>query len=55
LPLLGVVPGQKHVFAAYGYGGNGITFSHLAAELAATFCSGGNSDLLDDFAIDRSA
>ncbi len=35
--------GQKHIFAAYGYGGN-ITFSYLAAELLATFCSGeGNS------------
>ncbi|MCS3726615.1 NAD(P)/FAD-dependent oxidoreductase [Bradyrhizobium betae] len=54
LPLIGPVPGQKNIFAAYGYGGNGITFSYLAAELLATFCSGGNSPLLDDFAIDRS-
>lgn len=53
LPLIGVVPGQKNIFAAYGYGGNGITFSYLAAELIATLCSGGNSELLDDFAIDR--
>nr|QDP27057.1 FAD-binding oxidoreductase [Bradyrhizobium cosmicum] len=55
LPLIGPVPGQKNIFAAYGYGGNGITFSYLAAELLATFCSGGNSPLLDDFAIDRTA
>lgn len=55
LPLIGAVPGQNNIFAAYGYGGNGITFSYLAAELLATLCSGGNSPLLDDFAIDRTA
>jgi glycine/D-amino acid oxidase-like deaminating enzyme len=54
LPLIGAVPGQKNIFAAYGYGGNGITFSYLAAELLATLCSGGSSPLFDDFAIDRS-
>ncbi|WP_375314692.1 NAD(P)/FAD-dependent oxidoreductase [Bradyrhizobium sp. A5] len=55
LPLIGAVPGQKNIFAAYGYGGNGITFSYLAAELLATLGAGGNSPLLDDFAIDRTA
>ncbi len=54
LPLIGAVPGQNNVYAAYGYGGNGITFSYLAAELVATRVSGGNSTLFDDFAIDRS-
>ena len=29
LPLIGPVPGQNGVYAAYGYGGNGITFSYL--------------------------
>jgi len=33
LPLIGPVPGAPRTFAAYGYGGNGITFSALAAEL----------------------
>jgi FAD dependent oxidoreductase len=33
LPLIGPVPGAKGVFAAYGYGGNGITFSFLAARV----------------------
>jgi glycine/D-amino acid oxidase-like deaminating enzyme len=33
LPLIGPVPGQKGIYAAYGYGGNGITFSFLAAQL----------------------
>lgn len=53
LPLIGRVPEHKNVFAAFGYGGNGITFSCLAAELIATQLSGGASPLLDDFAIDR--
>jgi glycine/D-amino acid oxidase-like deaminating enzyme len=53
LPLIGRVPECKNVFAAFGYGGNGITFSFLAAGLIATLLSGGTSPLLDDFAIDR--
>ena len=53
LPLIGRVPLCKNVFAAFGYGGNGITFSFLASELIATLLSGGTSPLLDDFAIDR--
>jgi glycine/D-amino acid oxidase-like deaminating enzyme len=53
LPLIGAVPGVKNVFAAYGYGGNGITFSYLAAELITAMIGGGTSPLLDDFALDR--
>ncbi|MES2905993.1 MAG: FAD-dependent oxidoreductase [Pseudomonadota bacterium] len=33
LPLIGNVPDYSNVYAAYGYGGNGITFSALAAQL----------------------
>lgn len=33
LPKIGRLPGHKHVYAALGYGGNGITYSRLAAEL----------------------
>jgi glycine/D-amino acid oxidase-like deaminating enzyme len=29
--LIGAVPRCKNLFAAFGYGGNGITFSFLAA------------------------
>ncbi|MGJ4914343.1 NAD(P)/FAD-dependent oxidoreductase [Bradyrhizobium sp. SZCCHNR3003] len=54
LPLIGVVPGYKNVYGAYGYGGNGITFSYLASELVATLIGGRSSPLLDDFAIERS-
>jgi glycine/D-amino acid oxidase-like deaminating enzyme len=53
LPLIGPVPGAKGVYAAYGYGGNGITFSYLAAQLIGDLIAGGTSPLLDDFALDR--
>jgi len=53
LPLIGRVPGLKNIYAAYGYGGNGITFSFLAAELIARRIAGGTSPLFDIFAIDR--
>ena len=53
LPLIGPVPAQKGVFAAYGYGGNGITFSFMAAELIGNLIAGATSPLLHDFALDR--
>ena len=53
LPLIGPVPGAKGVYAAYGYGGNGITFSFLAARLIGDLIAGKPSPLLGDFAIDR--
>ncbi len=55
MPLIGAVPGAKNLFAAYGYGGNGITFSYLAAELISALIAGHRSPLLDDFAIDPPA
>jgi glycine/D-amino acid oxidase-like deaminating enzyme len=33
LPSIGAVPGAKRCFAVLGYGGNGITFSTVAAQL----------------------
>lgn len=33
LPMIGNVPHMKNVFVTMGYGGNGITFSQIAAEL----------------------
>jgi glycine/D-amino acid oxidase-like deaminating enzyme len=53
LPLIGRVPGAKGVFAAYGYGGNGITFSFLAAQLIGDLIAGSTSPLLHEFALDR--
>ncbi len=53
LPLIGPVPGAKGIYAAYGYGGNGITFSFLAAQLIGDLIAGSTSPLLHDFALDR--
>jgi glycine/D-amino acid oxidase-like deaminating enzyme len=53
LPLIGPVPGAKGVYAAYGYGGNGITFSFLAAQLIGDLIAGSTSQLVSDFALDR--
>jgi glycine/D-amino acid oxidase-like deaminating enzyme len=53
LPLIGPVTGAKGVYAAYGYGGNGITFSFLAARLIGDLMAGKTSPLLHDFAVDR--
>ena len=33
MPSMGVVPGARRCFAVLGYGGNGITFSTVAAQL----------------------
>lgn len=35
LPMIGQVPHMKNVFVTMGFGGNGITFSQIAAELIA--------------------
>ena len=53
LPLIGPVPGANGIYAAYGYGGNGITFSFLAAQLIGDLIAGATSPLLTDFALDR--
>jgi glycine/D-amino acid oxidase-like deaminating enzyme len=55
LPLIGPLPRQKGVYAAYGYGGNGVTFSYLAAQLIGDLIAGKSSPLLHDFALDRDA
>jgi glycine/D-amino acid oxidase-like deaminating enzyme len=53
LPLIGPVSGAKGIYAAYGYSGNGITFSFLAAQLIGGLIAGSTSPLLADFALDR--
>jgi glycine/D-amino acid oxidase-like deaminating enzyme len=53
LPLIGPVPGKKGIYAAYGYGGNGITFSFMAAQIIGGLIEGSASKLIDDFALDR--
>ncbi len=53
LPLIGRVPGHPGIYAAYGYGGNGITFSYLAAQMIGELIAGRDRPWFDDFAIDR--
>ena len=40
LPFLGPVPGHSHVHALMGFGGNGITFSVIGAEIVAAAIAG---------------
>jgi glycine/D-amino acid oxidase-like deaminating enzyme len=53
LPLIGPVPGCPGIYAAYGYGGNGITFSCLAAQMIGELIAGRSRGWFDDLAIDR--
>ena len=53
LPLIGPVPGMPRVFGAYGYGGNGITFSFMAALMIGAMVSDSWRDWFDDFGLDR--
>lgn len=54
LPFIGPVPGKPGCFAAYGYGGNGITFSALAAELLADWIEGRDGPMAAFCALNRS-
>jgi glycine/D-amino acid oxidase-like deaminating enzyme len=51
--LIGPVPGTKGVYAAYGYGGNGITFSFMASRIIGRLIEGERLDWFDHFALDR--
>lgn len=53
LPLIGPVPGRPYCFAAFGYGGNGITFSALAATILAEQLAGKGHPLARFCALDR--
>lgn len=53
LPLIGVVPGHPRLLAAYGYGGNGITFSYLASRLLAATVAGQRDARHTAYALDR--
>ncbi|WP_099868125.1 NAD(P)/FAD-dependent oxidoreductase [Pararhizobium haloflavum] len=53
LPLIGPVPSHGRILAAYGYGGNGITFSFMASRILADMVAGKRAAWHDDFALDR--
>jgi glycine/D-amino acid oxidase-like deaminating enzyme len=53
LPMIGRLPGRPCSFAAFGYGGNGITFSAIAADVLAAELEGGSHPAAKLFALDR--
>lgn len=53
LPLIGAVPNAPRTFAAFGYGGNGITFSAMAAEIVANALRGQRDEDAALYALDR--
>lgn len=53
LPLIGAVPGMPRCFAAFGYGGNGITFSAIAADMIERLAGGASDPAQEWFAVDR--
>ncbi len=53
LPLIGQAPGMPSLYAAYGYGGNGITFSFLASRMIAKMIGGQRAGWYENFALDR--
>jgi glycine/D-amino acid oxidase-like deaminating enzyme len=40
LPIIGAIPKMPHCFAALGYGGNGITYSRIAADVIGSAIAG---------------
>ena len=40
LPTIGEIPGHRNCWAALGYGGNGITYSRIAAEIIRSALTG---------------
>lgn len=55
LPMIGRVPGRQNSLAAFGYGGNGITFSAIAADMLEAELEGRANANADLYALDRDA
>ena len=53
LPLIGRVPKHHNVFAVMGFGGNGITFSQIAAEIVSAAIAGHGDADADLFAFEK--
>ncbi|UYQ91353.1 FAD-binding oxidoreductase [Chitinophaga horti] len=53
LPYIGVYPPMKHALFALGFGGNGITFSQVAAKIVTDHILGKKNELADVFSFDR--
>ncbi|WP_295121437.1 FAD-binding oxidoreductase [uncultured Chitinophaga sp.] len=53
LPYIGVYPPMKHAYFALGFGGNGITFSQVAAGIVTDMILGKKNELSPVFSFDR--
>lgn len=53
LPYIGAIPGRSNTFFALGFGGNGITFSVIAAKILADTIMGRRNKDLDIFSFNR--
>jgi len=53
LPMIGEIPGHKNCWAALGYGGNGITYSRIAAEILRSALTGESDPDADLYAFGR--
>lgn len=53
LPYIGTWPGKDRMFFALGYGGNGITFSMIAAQIIRNKLSGIEDERAEIFGFDR--
>ena len=53
LPFIGPVPRHPRLYAVMGYGGNGLTFSRIAAELIRSELTGGKDHDAEHFALKR--
>jgi glycine/D-amino acid oxidase-like deaminating enzyme len=51
LPFIGPVPRHPRLYAVMGYGGNGLTFSRIAAELIRSELTGGKDHDAEHFAL----
>jgi glycine/D-amino acid oxidase-like deaminating enzyme len=51
LPFIGPVPRHPKLYAVMGYGGNGLTFSRIAAELIRSELTGGKDHDAEHFAL----
>ena len=52
-PSIGPVPGPRHGYAVLGYGGNGIAFSALSAQLITNHIGGRRDPDSDRFSFGR--
>ena len=53
LPIIGAIPGRRNCWAALGYGGNGITYSRIAAEIIRSALTGESDPDADLYAFKR--